>query len=81
MKVHKEVLVKKCPDFFLAIDWNNNVGIVSDLNYKTVKEFLRFAFYGKVENMKKVASDLLAFAKKHKISDLEKMCLEFLGNQ
>lgn len=78
LKVHKEVLVKTCADFFLSIDWKNNVGTVSEYDSKTINELLRFSYYGEVENMKKIAGDLLRAARSYKMPELEKICLDFI---
>lgn len=81
LQVHKEILVRKSPDFYLAIDWKNDVGIVSDFDYKTMNEFLRFVYIGDVDNLKKLANSLFKAAQKFKLPELEKICSDFIKAQ
>jgi hypothetical protein len=74
-------LVKNSPDFFLAIEWINNVGTISDFNYKTVNELLRFIYYGEVENLKSIAADLLRLSRKYNLQEVDRICSEFIVSQ
>lgn len=56
----------------------DNTALIKDIEGKTLIEFLRFLYSGKVQDLKEIAGDLLYAANKYELPDLKPLCVKFL---
>jgi len=80
---HKALLAARSPVFAAMFEHNmeetkqNRVDI-TDVDHEVLREMLRFIYTGKVNNMEKMAKELLAVADKYAVEQLKMMCAEGL---
>lgn len=81
LKAHKVVLSARSPVFYamLTSDMQEaaaGVANIRDFDSRVMKEVLRFIYYAEVQNMDKIARDLVFAAEKYQLDMLKEMCLE-----
>lgn len=77
---------EKCPNFAEVFDFVENGSGDSDtscidmnhIEAETMKEFLRFLYTGKVENMEELAISIYELAYSYYVEDLMDYCLSFI---
>lgn len=77
------IVLIQCPKFEAMIeekvkDSYSNEATFEDIDSKTLMEFLRFIYCGKVNNIDDVALDLLSVAHKYRYKNLKKLCVASL---
>lgn len=80
---HKSILSSRSPVFSAMFEHQmkentENVVKIVDMSTEVANELLNFIYSGKVQNLKKVAKDLLAAADKYQMPQLVEMCEEHL---
>jgi speckle-type POZ protein len=80
---HKSILSSRSPVFAAMFEHQmkestENVVKIVDMSTEVANELLHFIYSGKVDNLKKVAKDLLAAADKYQLPQLVEMCEEHL---
>lgn len=78
-QVHKFILAARSPVFAAMFEHdmkekNQNVVQITDVDPDIMRELIRFAYSGEVENLNLKAKDLLAAADKYAFEDLKSMC-------
>jgi speckle-type POZ protein len=81
LKAHKEVLVKRSPEFYLKINPEKGFALIPDFDSETIKELLRFLYCGKVKNLKKVVLDLYLAANEYQLLQLKEICKEYIDSK
>lgn len=81
--VHKNILSIRSPVFETMMETNmleskEGQAKISDISGKALKEFLRFVYCGRVENIDEVATDLIYAASKYDLPDLKPLCVASL---
>lgn len=81
LNVHKSILAARSEVFnkMFSTDMKEaKEGIldVSDLDYTTMKEVLRFIYCNEVENLDEIAQDLIFGAEKYDLEDLKEICVD-----
>lgn len=84
-KVHKCILASRSPYFaglfqHDMIEKGKNSVEIKDISQEVMSEILRFAYTGDIENLNKIAKDLLAAANKFLFEDLKVICEAELFN-
>lgn len=81
LNVHKSILAARSKVFksMLCSDMKEikeSAMEVSDLDFTTMKEVLRFIYCNEVENLDEIASDLIYAAEKYDLDGLKKICID-----
>lgn len=83
--VHKEILVKNSSVFEAMFKCNTKESIESKICFKdsepeVIKEFLRFIYFEKVENLDQISVELLIFANKYHVNELKTICENYISD-
>lgn len=83
LKAHKAVLSARSPVFnamfeIEMLENRENLIRIEDFSKEVVEELLKFIYSGKVNNLAKVAKDLLSAADKYELPQLSELCEQFL---
>lgn len=81
--VHKNVLASRSKVFEAMMETQLKEGsekkaLIDDIESKSLKEFLRFVYCGRVNEIEAVAVDLIYAAEKYGLSDLKPLCVQSL---
>jgi len=81
--VHKSVLSVRSPVFFAMLsnemkEAKLNAAKIQNIDGITLKELLHFIYCNRVENLPKVAEELIQAAEQYQLDKLKKLCFESL---
>ena len=84
--VHKNILSIRSPVFETMMETKmleNKEGrcLIDDIDGKSLMEFLRFVYCGRVEGIDEVASELIYAASKYDLPDLKPLCVASLTSK
>lgn len=79
--VHKNVLASRSQVFAAMMETKLKEGeekkaVIDDIDSKSLKEFLRFLYCGRVNEIETVATDLIHAAEKYGLKDLKPLCVQ-----
>lgn len=80
LKVHKAFLSARSPVFHAMLrndmeEAQTGIVDIKDFDSRTMKEVLRFIYCNEVEDLDKIAKDLIYAADKYHLLELKKMCI------
>jgi speckle-type POZ protein len=83
LNAHKAILIARSPVFLKILTSNmkeaaTNIVKVDDFDSKMMRKLLRFIYYGEVQDLAKIAKDLIYAAEKYEVNQLKEKCIEEL---